>query len=105
MIRDAPDTEKAKYMIYSESIEIITHLLKALLPPGKTIFSHFLPVISREAPVLTGYSKIIGWCTGLYIDMIKFRMLPCISAVTIDADWNISLHDDAIIVCIICSLL
>src|SRR6266487_2629611 len=104
MIRNTPDTEEAKNMIYPESIKIITHFLKALLPPCETIFTHLLPVISRETPVLTRYSKIIRWRSCLYIHMIKLRVLPCISTIAVYADWNISFQNNSIIMCILCSL-
>src|SRR4051794_3773431 len=66
---NAPDTKEAKNMIYPECVEIITHLLKALLPPCKTILLHLLPVVCRKAPVLTSHCKIIRRCTSLHIHM------------------------------------
>src|SRR6266542_909967 len=105
MIRNAPDTEETKNMIYPECIKIITHLLKALLPPCKTIFTHFITVKSREAPVLSYHCKINRRGTSLHIHMKKFRMLPSISPITICADRDITFYNKAIIMCILCSLL
>src|SRR5690606_17380702 len=66
MSRYTPNPEESKYMIDSESIEIVTHLFETLLPPGKAIFLHAFPVICGEFPVLSNGSEIIRWCTGLF---------------------------------------
>src|SRR5438128_3852489 len=80
--RNTPDTEETKDMVYTESVKITAHLLKAALPPVKAIFLHLLPVVSRESPVLSFHSKIIRWCSGLHIHMEKVRLLPGISTIT-----------------------
>ena len=56
-------------MIDSKCVKIITHLSKPLLPPGKSGFFHFLPIIGWETPILSGYSKIIWWRTSLKVQI------------------------------------
>ena len=88
-------------MINTKRIEIVAHLLKTLLPPGKTVFLHFLPIIGRETPVLTIHRKMIRRRTGLQLHVIKFGRYPCIYTVTINPDRNIAFDDNTIFVSII----
>src|SRR5450432_2111058 len=68
--RDAPYPEKTQDMIDAKGVEIIAHLLKAPLPPGKAVFFHHFPVISRETPVLSFDRKIVRRGAGLLIHMV-----------------------------------
>src|SRR5687767_250030 len=67
---DAPYAEKTEYMIDAESIEVIAHLDKTLMPPFKAIRRHSFPVIRGKAPVLAAYREIIRRRAGLQIHMI-----------------------------------
>ena len=100
MVWYAPYSEETKDMVYAECIEITFHLCKALFPPGEIILLHFLPVVSGKAPVLSFYSKVVGWCAGLHIDMIEFRLLPCIGTITVHANGYISFYNNSIFMCV-----
>src|SRR5678816_1441107 len=67
---NAPNSKEPKYMINSECIKIIAHLLKSLAPPFKMIFLHLFPIVSWEAPVLSLHCKIIRWCPCLEIQVV-----------------------------------
>ncbi len=97
---DAKYPEETQYMIDTESIEIVTHLFKTLLPPGEAIFTHTLPVVCGKSPVLPLHCKIIGWRTRLSIHVIQFRILPCIHTMPVYSNGDISFNNDAILMCI-----
>src|SRR6186713_389437 len=65
--RYTPYSKKPKNMIDAESVKIVTHLLKSLVPPFKMVLLHFLPVIGWEAPILTFYCEIIRWRPRLLV--------------------------------------
>src|SRR4051812_41840743 len=90
MHRNTPDTKKTKYMIYSESIKIVTHLFETIFPPGKTVFPHSLPVVGRKAPVLSLYCKIIRWGSCLHVHVVKRGLLPCVTTIPVDTNGNIT---------------
>src|SRR5919205_4097153 len=100
MIRNAPYSKETQNMINSECIEIEAHLFETLFPPRIMIFVHFFPIVCRESPVLTCYSKIVWRCAGLHVHVIQLRMLPCISAIAVNADGNITFYDNTVVVCI-----
>src|SRR6516162_8599853 len=68
--RDAPNAKEPKDMVDSESIEIFSHLRKAMFPPGITIGLHSRPIISRKAPVLPLDAEGVRWRAGLHIHPI-----------------------------------
>ena len=57
--RDFPYTEKAQYMIYTESLEVVGHALETLAPPGKAVSSHYVPSVDGKTPVLPILGKLI----------------------------------------------
>ena len=57
-----PDAEEAEDVVDAESVEIARHLLQPRLPPGVVVLGHLLPVIGREAPVLTVAAEVVGRC-------------------------------------------
>ena len=79
-------------MVYAVSIEIILHLLEAALPPAEVILRHLIPVIGREAPVLTTDREVIGRSTGRSIEVEELRINSGIYAVRTDTDRYIALH-------------
>lgn len=60
---DFPDSVPAENVVNTESIEESSHMFEALLPPFVIVFCHQLPVVGREAPVLTSFREGIGWST------------------------------------------
>ena len=95
MGRNTPDAEETKYMINTESIKIITHLFKALFPPGKIIFLHFFPIIGWKTPILTNCSKVIWRSTGLPIHIVHFRSHPGITTISRNANRNITFQNNS----------
>ena len=91
-------------MINTKSVEIITHLLKTLPPPGKIIFLHGFPVIGRKTPVLSFCCKCIGWCTSLLIHVIEPGFNPCIYTVSANANRYITFNNNAVFMRIFCSI-
>ena len=87
-----PDTEETEDMIHTVSIEIVLHLLETTLPPTEVILGHLIPVIGREAPVLTADREIIGRSTGRSIQVEEVRINSCIDRVRADTDRYITLH-------------
>ena len=55
MDRNLPDTEEAEYVVNTISIKVLRHILEAVYPPLTAVLNHLIPVVSREAPVLTIY--------------------------------------------------
>ena len=94
--RNFPYTEEAKNMVDTEGIEILRHLRQTGLPPCEAVLCHSLPVVCREAPVLTEGRECIRRCTCLRIHMEKLRIEPCVHAGTADADRKVSLEDHAL---------
>ena len=62
-----PNPEKAKHVVYAVSVEVLCHYGKSFFPPVKVVFSHFIPIISRETPVLTIFGEVIGWGAGRHV--------------------------------------
>src|SRR5215471_14744474 len=90
MYRNAPDAEKAKYMVYAESIEIIAHLHETLVPPFKAVSRHFFPVVCGESPVLALDGEIVWRCSCLHFQMKQFGISPGVTAITINSNRYIS---------------
>ena len=78
--RNFPDSEETEYVVYSEEVEIFGHLLHPRLPPGIAVLGHFVPVVGREAPVLTVSRESIRRCTCAGVHIEKMRILPGIHA-------------------------
>ena len=79
-------------MIYAVGIEIILHLAETLLPPAEVILRHLIPVICREAPVLTTDREVIGRSTGTGVQIKQLRINSSIHAVRTDTNRYIALH-------------
>ena len=87
-----PDTEETQDMIYAVGIEIILHLAETLLPPAEVILCHLVPVIRREAPVLSADREVIGRSTGTGVQIKQLRINSSIHAVRTDTNRYIALH-------------
>src|SRR4026207_1826610 len=88
--RYTPYAKETKDMVNAEGVKIITHLFKALFPPGKSILLHPLPVVRWKTPVLPDRCEVVGWGSCLGFHIVKVGRYPRIGTVTIDADGNIS---------------
>src|SRR6185312_13532415 len=87
--RYAPDPEKAKDMVYAESIKINRHLFKTILPPAIIILIHLLPVVSRKSPVLALQGEGVRRRACLLIQVKEFRRHPGIATIPVNANRNI----------------
>ena len=84
-------------MVYSVSIEVFRHLAKTVFPPLESIFSHLIPVIGRESPVLPQDRKIIRRRTRLSVHVEQFRGYPCVGTETADADWYVAFEHNTFV--------
>ena len=87
-----PYTEEAEDMVHAVGIEIILHLAEPRLPPCEVILRHLIPVIGREAPVLSACIEVIGRSTGTGVEIEQLRIDGCIHGVGTDTDRYIALH-------------
>ena len=94
--RNLPDTEETEYMVDTVSIKVQRHVLEAANPPLATILQHFMPVVSRESPVLAICREIIRWSTRLSIEIEVLRLHPHITAIAVYTDRNITLQNDTL---------
>ena len=94
--RNLPDSEKSENMVDPEGVEIFGHLLQAGLPPGIVILGHFLPIVGREAPVLTFLAEVIRRCACGGVQIEQFRMPVGIGAVSTHTDREVSLEGNAL---------
>ena len=89
-----PDSEEAEHMVDTVSVEIVGHILETADPPLTSVLEHLVPVVCREAPVLTIGREGVRWRTGLTVEVEVARFCPHIAAITIHADRDISFEDD-----------
>ena len=94
--RNLPDTEETEYMVDTISIKVQRHVLEAANPPLATILQHFMPVVSRESPVLAICREIIRWSTRLSIEIEVLRLHPHITAIAVYTDRNITLQNNTL---------
>ena len=95
-----PDAEEAEYMVDAVGVEVVLHLREAAAPPVVTVLSHLVPVIGREAPVLTADTEVIGRCTRRGVEVEQVGLNGCVHRVGTDADRYIALHRHAYRVCV-----
>ena len=78
-------------MVDAVSVEILGHLLETFHPPFIAILFHYVPIVGGETPVLPVDRKIIGWGTGLSVEIEIIGLCPGFHTVAADADRDISL--------------
>lgn len=61
---DFPDAEETKDVVDAEGVEVLSHLRKALAPPSIIVLGHLVPIVGREAPVLTIFRELIRGSTS-----------------------------------------
>ncbi len=101
MTRYLPDTEESQHVVYAVGIEILVHVLEASHPPLAAVLEHGIPVICREAPVLSVDREVIWRCSRLVAAVEVLRFLPHITAVGMHADRYVALQNDALTACIL----
>ena len=89
--RTAPDAEETENVVNAKRIEVIAHLCEPMFPPREAVLLHARPVVGRKSPVLPFHSESVRRRTGLRVGMEKFRLLPDIRAVAINADRDVAL--------------
>ena len=100
MHRNLPDAEEAQDMVNAVGIKVFRHLLEAAHPPGIAILLHDVPVVGRESPVLPIHREVIGWRTGLSIQVEVVGLRPSLYAVAADTDGDIAFEHYTMLVCI-----
>ena len=80
-------------MVDAVGVEIFAHVLEALYPPLAAVGEHLVPVVGREAPVLSVGAECIGWRTGLAVHVEVVGLYPCVATVWADTDGNVALED------------
>jgi len=93
---DFPNSVPAEDVIDTEGVEESTHVFEALLPPFEVIFSHEVPVVSWEAPVLTGFGESIGWSACGCVHVEEAGAFPGIQGDAVDADWDVAFENDSV---------
>jgi hypothetical protein len=96
-----PDTEEAEDMVYTICVEVVRHLGEAELPPLVVVLSHDIPVVGREAPVLTTCVEVIGWRTCRSREVEEVWVGGSVHRVRRDTDRNIALECHAYRVCVV----
>ena len=79
-------------MVDTVSVEVILHLCEAAAPPVVAVLGHLVPVVRREAPVLSADREVVGRCTGRSVEVEQVRLNGCIYRVRTDTDRYIALH-------------
>ena len=92
--RNLPDTEEAQNMVYTVSVKILSHVLKAPDPPLTAVFQHRVPVVSGESPVLSVDRKIVWRRTGLPVEVEVVRLRPHVTTIPVYTDWDVTFHHD-----------
>ena len=85
----------------SFGVEIAAHLAQARLPPGEVVLGHLLPVVGREAPVLSVGAEEIGRGAGGGVEVEQFRMPVGLGAVGAHPDGQVALQGNALGACIV----
>ena len=99
-----PDAEEAEHVVDTVSIEELRHVLETAYPPLATVFEHLVPVVSREAPILTVDREVIGWRTGLSVEVEVAWLHPYVAAIAVHANRDVALEDDVVLACVGMSL-
>ena len=97
-----PDAEEAQYVVDADGVEVLLHPLDAFLEP---IYDVCLPVIGREAPVLSVLREVIRRRARRTVETEEIRMDGRLDAVTIDSDGHIALQDHPVLAGIVGSCL
>ena len=92
--RYLPNAEETEYVVDAVGIEELRHVLEATHPPLTTVFEHLVPVVGREAPVLTVDREVIGRRTGLSVEVEVAWLHPHVAAIAVHADRDVALEDD-----------
>ena len=95
--RNLPYTEESEHMVDTVSVEILRHLAETRFPPCEAVFAHLLPVVGREAPVLTEHGEIIRRRTRLAIHVKQARVNPRVGGVARYTDRYVALERHAML--------
>ena len=101
ILRNLPNAEESQNMVDTIQVKIFRHFTHTVFPPLESVLLHFFPIICRESPILSQHRKIIRWCTCLTIHIEQIRIYPCICTGTTYANWNITLQNNIMFMCIV----
>ena len=90
--RDFPDAEESQNVVDAVGVKVFSHLLETFHPPFITVVLHHIPVIGGETPVLPVDREIIGWSTGLSVEVEIIRFCPGFYTVATDTDGDVPLQ-------------
>ena len=85
-------------MVNSVCIEIAGHHLQAALPPSVAVLGHRLPVVGREAPVLSFGGEVIWRGTNLHVKVEQIGMRFHVHSRRIHPDGDIALQQQSLVV-------
>ena len=93
--RYLPNAEKAEHMVDSVRVEIPGHMTEPRLPPSVVLMDHRVPIISREAPILSVAGKVIRRRACLAVEVKQPAVDPRRHTVATDAYRDVALQQDA----------
>ena len=85
-----PDAEETQHMVNAVGVKVAGHIAEPPFPPMAAVAQHLIPVVGRESPVLSIHGEVIGWGTGLTVEVEVARLLPHVASVAIHADGDIT---------------
>ena len=94
--RNLPYTEEAQHVVDAISIKELRHILESASPPLTVVLQHLVPVVGREAPVLTIHREVIRWSSSLSVKIEVLRLCPHITAKTVHTDRNVAFQNDSL---------
>src|SRR5574344_1782101 len=83
-------------MVNTISVKILCHVFQTLYPPLVAIFSHGLPIVGRETPILPVLGEIVGRGSRRAVHIEIVRSHPCFYAVAVNAYWYVTFQHKAV---------
>ena len=94
ILRHFPNAEEAQHMVDTDGIKVLFHPAQTTTEPIHEVDLAFaIPVISREAPVLTIQRKCVRRCARGTIHVEEFRMGSRFHALTIHTNRYVALQN------------
>ena len=88
-----PNAEETQHVVDTVSIEIVRHILETAQPPLAAVGYHSVPIISREAPVLSVCRETIGRRTCLTVQIEVTWLWPYVATVAVYTDRNVAFQN------------
>ena len=91
--RYLPDAEEAQHVVDAQRVEVLLHVAQSLTE--QVVHLLVFPVIGREAPVLSVHREGIGGRSCLHVEMEELRTGRGFCTLTVHANGQVTLQDDA----------